>query len=264
MRGPAGGMFACLLLAAALGGVAAANPGVWSIADDVDAGDGVAVAAAAKHPDGAPGPDEGGADGSVDDTPNVSHAGREPGASGVHTLADCAAAFAPASADLPPAAEATGTASAIYTLLSHCETNLSAPGSLNSLHHVVQSFVGGHGHGNSGGNGGGSTGNHGNGTGSGNSNAHGGNNNAGGGNDNAHGGNDNAGGGAGATPGGAHGPSGGQSGGDRPQTAGGAPPQTSGGGSEPDQGGDSPDDGHGQGTGDHGSEPGQHGQSKNH
>ena len=257
MRGPAGGMFACLLLAAALGGVAAANPGVWSIADDVDAGDGVAVAAAPKHPDGAPGPDEGGADGTAGDAPSGSHAGREPGASGVHTLADCAAAFAPASADLPPAAEATGTASAIYTLLSHCETNLSAPGSLNSLHHVVQSFVGDHGHGNNGGNGGGSTGNHGNGTGSGNSNAHGGNNNAGGGNDHA-------GGGAGATPGGAHGPSGGQAVGDRPQTSGGAPPQTSGGGSEPDQGGDSPDDGHGQGTGDHGSEPGQHGQSKNH
>jgi hypothetical protein len=217
-------MFACLLLAAALGGVAAANPGVWSIGDQPDA---IAGVAAPDHSGGARGPDANKAGAGVKGADGRTRSQSGPDAQGpsdAHTTADCAAAFAPASTGLPPAHDATGTASAIYTLLAHCEANLSAPGSLNSLDQVVQTFVRHHEHGRAGGsgtdNGGVPGGDNGNGNGDGSN----GNGNGGGSNGNA----------GGTVGGGSHQPPGGQAGGhpggNRPQTSGGGPSQPTGGG----------------------------------
>jgi hypothetical protein len=224
-------MLACMLLAAALGGVAAANPGAWSIAEEgaVDAAapdEGVSEG----DPDGAS--TSGPSGGSTHADPGTAGSGDSAGQAGPdgHSKADCREAVALVEGDLPSVGEASGLASAVYTLWANCEAKLTAPGSLQSLTEVVRHFRDHHGKGSDGVRGGGNGGQpsagggaHGGGPGGTSpGNGHGGteaghggganSGNAGGGNDGSSGGHST--GGQGATP---------QTAANRPRPSGGAP-----------------------------------------
>jgi hypothetical protein len=115
LSGPAGGMLSCLLLAALLGGVAAANPG----ARPSENASQNAQAQVASEPE-------------AEDTDGNG------ATSGEHTAADCAAAVE--GSELPDEEEATGLSHAIYVLSGNCEKNLQAPGLLVALDRLVRNL----------------------------------------------------------------------------------------------------------------------------
>lgn len=106
LRGPTGGMLACLLLAALLGGIAAADPG----GDPNDDASDVALGLTGAQ-------------------------GAEPGP---HTEADCQVLMEVAGS--PEEEGARGLARAIYVVLGNCGENLKAPGLLVALERLTSNF----------------------------------------------------------------------------------------------------------------------------
>jgi hypothetical protein len=134
VRGPAGGMLAMLLLAAALSGVAAAAPG------EGDQGP-TLPPAAEEHAQG----DDHTQVGDPTEVGDPTGAGDQHGERGsadeasgehLHTAGDCQALVD--GLELPDADAATGLENAILRVESTCEDNLSAPGQLVALERLIE------------------------------------------------------------------------------------------------------------------------------
>lgn len=113
-------MLFMVLLAAALSGVAAATPG-----DGSDRASPQAEAAQTEHP-----PADDGSEGDDHEVPD-----RQAAADQDHTVADCQGLVE--GLDLSQGAEATGLDMAIARVEADCEENLTAPGLLVALEHLI-------------------------------------------------------------------------------------------------------------------------------
>ena len=116
LRGPAGGMFACLLLAATLGGVAVAGPGgaMFAPSGGSSAGPGAAAAAVAEHANAR------------------ERAGSADLEHGEYDVRDCRRVVRHLEGDLA-AGDHVGLMQAITVVLDRCERHIQAPGLLRAL-----------------------------------------------------------------------------------------------------------------------------------
>ena len=141
IKGPVGGMLACLLLAMLLGGVAAAqtSPSPEATPTEVpseapsETPSEVPSVEPSETPE-APEKDAGESKAPTKDSQDQDHGGP------VHTAGDCQAVVAGVQGQLPAGDVATGLAQAIWNVESNCETNLHAPGLLNALGHRVANW----------------------------------------------------------------------------------------------------------------------------
>lgn len=120
LRGPAGGMLACLLLAATLGGVAVAGPGgsMFEPGGGYGAGPGAAAAAAAER-------------GNVREG-----AGTADLENGEHDVQNCRRVVRHLQGDLA-SGDHVGLTQAITVVLDRCERHTQAPGLLRALHRLA-------------------------------------------------------------------------------------------------------------------------------
>jgi hypothetical protein len=122
LRGPAGGMLACVLLAAMLGGIAMANPDMKP-----PGGDGAVARGGASHGGGtAVQGSETSVSGPAQDHPGVD----------VHTAQDCRAIVEHLQGDLA-AGNHGGLAQAIDVVDRNCRRNADSPGLLRALDRLV-------------------------------------------------------------------------------------------------------------------------------
>jgi len=127
LRGPAGGMFACLLLAATLGGVAAAGPGgaMFEPGGGAGTGPGAAAAAAAEHGNGNGNGSEGGGPAHIEVA--------------AYDVQDCRRSARSLDDTLAPG-QPRGLAHAIGVVLVRCERHAEAPGLLRALERLVANY----------------------------------------------------------------------------------------------------------------------------
>ena len=122
LRGPAGGMLACVLLAAMLGGIAMANPDMKPPGDD-----GTVARGGASHGGGTAVPgSETSMSRPAEDHPSVD----------VHTAQDCRAIVEHLQGDLA-AGNHGGLAQAIDVVDRNCRRNTDSPGLLRALDRLV-------------------------------------------------------------------------------------------------------------------------------
>jgi hypothetical protein len=133
LRGPAGGMLLCLLLAAALGGVAAANPGSGlreAAGSDVPGGQVPSVAPSGTAPETPAG----------DDQESDDHGGEGAHPTDLHTRAECAATIEQTQSDLTDTDDAHGLAHAITRIDDNCSRIEQAPGLIRALEALTANF----------------------------------------------------------------------------------------------------------------------------
>lgn len=135
-------MLLCLLLAAALGGVAAANPGSGlrsAAAGDATGEQVPVVASSSLDEDTAPEtPEVDG--GSVDHAGQGDHEGRGEHAADAHTSAECAQTIDQILGELSQTGDAHGLANAIAHVDDNCSRIEHAPGLIRAMHQLTVIF----------------------------------------------------------------------------------------------------------------------------